>query len=121
VQPETGNVSRGDNMTLYCDVIGDVTDEVRIEWLKDGFSLENDSRYYGNASSGQLIVTGMTFDDSGNYSCIATRDNQQSSDFISVSVQGKNHPYEQLTDLMPLYNYGPFVRQTIFVSSSRLN
>ena len=74
-------------MTLHCNVTGDVTDEVSLEWLKDGFSLE-DSRYYGNAISGELIVTGMTFDDSGNYSCLATRDDQQARGSISINVLG---------------------------------
>lgn len=77
-------------MTLRCDVTGDVTDDIQVTWLKDGVSLVDNDRVYGNESSGELTVTDMSENDSGEYACAATREEQVAQDAISIQVQGEN-------------------------------
>jgi hypothetical protein len=83
-----GNFTSGENMTLQCNVTGDITDDVYITWSKDGFPLENDDHYHTNVSSGELNVLNMSTDHSGEYICTAKRDYQMARNSLIVKVQG---------------------------------
>lgn len=81
-------LSRTDSVSLRCDVSGDVTGGVNITWSKEGFSIDNDDRFDGNKTAGELVVENLDVEDVGQYECTAARDQLRVSSSIYIDVQG---------------------------------
>ena len=86
----TGNFSVGDTVTFFCNVTGDVTDDIIITWSKDGTSLDDADGYYGNLTGEHLVITDLSEEDAGEYECSATRNKQSSRDSSVIYVEGKS-------------------------------
>ena len=81
------NFTRGDNVTLLCDVSGDVTDDVRVTWLKDGDSVVDGDRSVSEDRRLRLYDVRST--DSAEYTCEAVRRQQLAAASVTITVNGK--------------------------------
>ena len=83
---DVSNFTRGDNVTLLCDVSGDVTDDMHITWSKDGDVVIDSDRSVVEDS--RLTLYDVTTEDSGEYTCEALRRLQQADATLTVTVHG---------------------------------
>lgn len=83
------NFTRGDNMTLLCDVSGDDTEDIHVTWSKDGDMVVNSERYV--TEDRRLMLYDATPDDSGRFTCDAIRRQQQSDASIDIAVHGMHN------------------------------
>ena len=84
------NLTRGDNVTLRCSVVGDVTADVRVTWSKDGDVVVDGDRSV--SEDGRLTLYDVTPDDSGEYTCEAARRLQHADASVTISVHGLHTP-----------------------------
>ena len=82
------NFTRGDNVTLQCDVSGDVTDDVRVTWSKDGDIVVDGDRSVTEGGR-RLRLYNVRPDDSGEYSCEAVRRLQWAEASVTITVHGQ--------------------------------
>lgn len=80
------NRTRGDNVTLVCDVTGDVTDDVRITWSRDGDVVIDSDRSV--VDDKRLTLYDVTDDESGEYTCEALRRTQHADASLNITVRG---------------------------------
>ena len=83
---DVSNFTRGDNVTLLCDVSGDVTDDMHITWWKDGDMVVDGERSVVEDS--RLTMYDVTTDDSGEYTCEAVRRLQHADASLTITVHG---------------------------------
>ncbi|KAM5302593.1 neuronal cell adhesion molecule isoform 10-T14 [Glossophaga mutica] len=97
-QPEFSVVQRGSTVSFECIVKHDHTLIPTVLWLKDKGELPNDRRF--TIDKDHLVVTDVSDDDSGTYTCVAntTLDNVSASAVLIV-VDVPNPPFDlELTD-----------------------
>ena len=73
--------------SLQCEVEGNP--EPKVTWLKDNSSLRADTRIV--TSHGGLMITDVTSQDGGIYTCLATNILGKLSSLATLSVQGKKY------------------------------
>ncbi|XP_036926529.1 neuronal cell adhesion molecule isoform X15 [Sturnira hondurensis] len=97
-QPEFSVVQRGSTVSFECKVKHDHTLIPTVLWLKDKGELPSDGRF--TVDKDHLVVTDVSDDDSGTYTCVAntTLDNVSASAGLIV-VDVPNPPFDlELTD-----------------------
>ncbi|XP_045683186.1 neuronal cell adhesion molecule isoform X20 [Phyllostomus hastatus] len=97
-QPEFSVVQRGSTVSFECKVKHDHTLIPTVLWLKDKGELPNDGRF--TIDKDHLVVTDVSDDDNGTYTCVAntTLDNVSASAVLIV-VDVPNPPFDlELTD-----------------------
>ncbi|XP_059964682.1 neuronal cell adhesion molecule isoform X11 [Mesoplodon densirostris] len=97
-QPEYAVVQRGSTVSFECVVKHDHTLIPTVTWLKDHRELPSDGRF--TVDKDHLVVTDVSDDDGGTYTCVAntTLDNVSASAVLSV-VDVPNPPFDlELTD-----------------------
>ncbi|XP_061021249.1 neuronal cell adhesion molecule isoform X5 [Dama dama] len=97
-QPEYAVVQRGSTVSFECKVKHDHTLIPTVTWLKDHGELPSDGRF--TVDKDHLVVTDVSDDDGGTYTCVAntTLDNVSASAVLSV-VDVPNPPFDlELTD-----------------------
>ncbi|XP_053511092.1 neuronal cell adhesion molecule [Artibeus jamaicensis] len=97
-QPEFSVVQRGSTVSFECKVKHDHTLIPTVLWLKDKGELPTDGRF--TIDKDHLVVTDVSDDDSGTYTCVAntTLDNVSASAVLIV-VDVPNPPFDlELTD-----------------------
>jgi len=83
------NLTRGDNATVRCDVTGDVSDDVRLTWYKDGDALDTDAERWSVGDGGRLLrLNDVREEDAGQYRCEASRRLQRAYADITITVHG---------------------------------
>jgi len=86
---DVSNLTRGDNATLECRVRGDVTADVTVTWSRDGELVVDGGRSVTAEDGRRLTLYDLSPDDSGEYTCEATRRLQQADASINVTVHGR--------------------------------
>nr|XP_008520644.1 PREDICTED: neuronal cell adhesion molecule isoform X11 [Equus przewalskii] len=97
-QPEYAVVQRGSTVSFECKVKHDHTLTPTVTWLKDNGELPNDGRF--TVDKDHLVVTDVSDDDGGTYTCVAntTLDTVSASAVLRV-VDVPNPPFDlELTD-----------------------
>ncbi|XP_044626183.1 neuronal cell adhesion molecule isoform X5 [Equus asinus] len=97
-QPEYAVVQRGSTVSFECKVKHDHTLTPTVTWLKDNGELSNDGRF--TVDKDHLVVTDVSDDDGGTYTCVAntTLDTVSASAVLRV-VDVPNPPFDlELTD-----------------------
>lgn len=105
------NFTRGANVTLLCDVIGDVTDDMRVTWWKDGDVVRDGDRSV--TEDWRLRLYDVRTDDSGDYTCQAVRRLQQADDSVTITVHGQtslllSDPVQSSPHAQRAENFGRF-------------
>ena len=74
-QPMNETVDIGDNVTISCEASGG-TNPIKYRWLFNGRELMADPGHISGVNATTLMITDVTVNDGGNYSCeVADSDN----------------------------------------------
>ena len=86
------NYSSGDTIKLSCDVISDNKGPIQVTWSRSGKEITSmpSGRISTDSTGRMLTITNSNMADSGDYSCKATEDDQESkSKAIVIKVTGE--------------------------------
>ena len=86
VQPRDQKVTKGQKASIPCKVQGDPVPVVT--WYNRGVLISNSSRY-SVSRDGTLSLNHVTYDDNGQYQCVAKNEAGATSANITVFVVGK--------------------------------
>ena len=91
VKPQDKTVKEGDNVDLQCRATYDVTLEIRYFWKRDDATIVYDSKIRWDDSKNVLIISDISVEDAGVYTCVAyTPEPKRSEDTASaiINIQG---------------------------------
>lgn len=80
-------VERGDWVTLFCQAAGDP--EPAYLWSKDGVTLTDSTHVRFHNNSQILVLTNVTSNDNGVYTCLAYNFEGNTSTSTNLTVHGK--------------------------------